>query len=265
MRSIRPKSFKRSALTAAVPALLAMMAIGVPSAAAGTETAKAPMPAAGAACPGGFCTGQDVRLMRAEVPLDRAVARVMARPAGGLGGRPTRVVELADGSGLEVDFEHHVAAATVTAALNPGVRVITGQRPAAVPLSREADSPPYWAGALITTSLGSCTSGFGIHSIYSSSIRYLLTTRHCVHLPNDTVRTGAGVVIGPLGPDSSSLDLVVISANSGPVTYDGPAIYMSGQFPKPVVAASGNAVATCSARRGRSPGHAATSASPRPV
>jgi hypothetical protein len=78
-------------LVVTLSVLLAMTAIGMPFAAAGAATATAtqatPTAGAGAAavCPGGFCTGRDLRLMRAQLPLDKAVAAI--RHPAVLGGR----------------------------------------------------------------------------------------------------------------------------------------------------------------------------------
>jgi hypothetical protein len=106
------------------------------------------------------------------------------------------------------------------------------------PGSRQADTPPYWGGALIGQANTGCSSGFGVTG-NNGAATYILTAAHC---GPGTWYTGAGVAMGstfPAGIDwTHDAELILTDAGAGNHVYDGGSIAGGTQFCKYVVGAS---------------------------
>jgi hypothetical protein len=164
-----------------------------------------------------------------------------AQPASA-GARVVSVAPMPDGSGLDVGMSgvpanvsaeqarQHVPYLSSTALS----LTVTGNV-SPVPGSRQADTPPYWGGALITQGSGACSSGFGVAG-NNGAATYILTAAHC---GPGTWSTGAGVAMGSTiqGVDWTH-DAELILTNAGNLVYDGGSIAGGTQFSKYVVGAS---------------------------
>src|SRR6266542_1391038 len=225
----------------------------------------------GAGLPAGFRSwGQ---LFAEQEVLDRAAARVRAAAGAGSGyaglrvdvightltvywkGQPTaaltrngdRVISIAafaDGSGIRVGVQRAAGPRAALAgglphlqqAVRTGAVTVFEQQPAPT-FSREADSPPHWAGALLF--LGqfgrACSSGFAVQD--RGGQPFILSAAHCGS-PGDAVTTGDDNPIGKVESVNNAYDTLVISANSDGRVYDGPGVFQPGQFSKPVLSAA---------------------------
>jgi hypothetical protein len=81
-----------------------------------------------------------------------------------------------------------------------------------VPMSRQDDSPPWYAGARTTI----CTTGF---AVTAAGISSLLFAAHC---GTQTVKDPAGQTIGTVFGTDWNTDTQLIRADSSPKTWDGP-------------------------------------------
>jgi hypothetical protein len=108
---------------------------------------------------------------------------------------------------------------------------VVAQRPAK-DYARESDTPPYYGGGLVFGRGGACSSGFAGYNP-RRNIEYLLTAAHCGGLNSDFT-DGNGEVIGTVVGENGEYDTSFIETRSAPQVFDGPPVFVSGQFIKPV-------------------------------
>jgi hypothetical protein len=84
---------------------------------------------------------------------------------------------LRDYSGLAVKVDPSIGANRARQLLKSSVPLTITERPAATPLyDRWADAPPFWGGAVITSSVATCSTGFAVTRSGTSA---MMTSRHC--------------------------------------------------------------------------------------
>ncbi|MFI8106061.1 hypothetical protein [Streptomyces sp. NPDC086023] len=152
-----------------------------------------------------------------ERALQAEAARLIRQP-GVLSAAPD-----ADGSGLTVATAGTAAADGLTASV-PLRR--TAERPA--PVSRGADTSPYWGGAR----WNGCSTGFAV--ITGTGTSAMLSAGHCAD-NGATARTGGGITMGPVSGTDKTRDTLLINATSAGRIYDGGV--GTGEFSKPVAGA----------------------------
>jgi len=151
-----------------------------------------------------------------------------------------------DGSGLSVQVTGWSAQsagtrrALVAGLAGDDVRLEVSAGPDPMAATRQADTPPYWGGALIQNASSECTSGFGVTG-NNGVATYILTAAHC---GGGTFTTGAGVTMGSSIETTWTHDaqLILTNAGAGGYVYDGASIAGGNQFAKPVAGASANHV-----------------------
>jgi hypothetical protein len=160
-----------------------------------------------------------------------------------------RVTVLPDGSGLEVGVSSADAGEQARSSFIVDIRVVVeeGFDPW---FSRRNDIPPYWGGAVVSSTTGGpCSSGFAAWRRkawleplsgprppgYDS---HMLTAEHCGGA-GATWTDGGGDSMGPSERVDRSLDSVSIRTTSAPRIYDGGA-QPGTEFSKPVVALGRN-------------------------
>ena len=180
----------------------------------------------------------------AKAELDAQVASIASDAFTGNGDRVISIAALADGSGIRVGVQRAAGPRAALAgglphlqqAVRTGAVTVFEQQPAPT-FSREADSPPHWAGALLF--LGqfgrACSSGFAVQD--RGGQPFILSAAHCGS-PGDAVTTGDDNPIGKVESVNNAYDTLVISANSDGRVYDGPGVFQPGQFSKPVLSAA---------------------------
>jgi V8-like Glu-specific endopeptidase len=137
------------------------------------------------------------------------------------------------GEPADVELTQQLAAAEADVTVIPdGVAGVTN--------SRSNDSPPYYAGARMRTTLGGyCTTGFAV-SISGGT--YMFTAGHCLHYNAtnpEKVYDGGDDLIGTTFRDNDARDIGLFTANAAGRTWDGPATEAS--FSKAVQSASASA------------------------
>ncbi|GIF70011.1 hypothetical protein Ais01nite_80460 [Asanoa ishikariensis] len=113
-----------------------------------------------------------------------------------------------DGSGLIVKVDA-VRARTLAAV---GVPVTFSVEERLRPVSRGDDGAPWSGGArIINTSIGAgCTAGYGVNTPSGPAV---LTAGHCGQ-PGNRITDGAGELIGNIGGDDNTFDVLVIPTNT---------------------------------------------------
>ncbi|OLB65399.1 MAG: hypothetical protein AUI10_06945 [Actinobacteria bacterium 13_2_20CM_2_72_6] len=189
-------------------------------------------------------TVRSARYSKAE--LD-ATTDLVAKDASATGGvRVATITQRPDASGIEVGVATAPGRFTaggpaqsarslpnLSRALDAGgVSVVAVPEPRM--FSREADTSPFWAGALIAThnNVDFCTTGFGVDDPFFGQ-QYILTAAHCA-ARGAVWQTGAGLTVGTVSFESLPNDTSFITTTPGGRFYDGPWVYQSGQFSKPV-------------------------------
>jgi hypothetical protein len=153
-----------------------------------------------------------------------------------------------DGGGLDIAVDDAIEPAARGYTFDDvagGIPVDVVVKPAFAPTSRNADSPPFWAGGRAFDPLtgNMCSTGFAVHRtfLWFETSRGILTAEHCHIGGNVNFFTGAGLLIGKADPapafNSSSgfnhTDSLYINASSDPRMWDGPV--GAGEFTKGVV------------------------------
>jgi hypothetical protein len=180
------------------------------------------------------------RYSKAELDAKADLVTQDALPA--TGARVVTVAHRPDSSGVEVGVTGGPSTAAGPGSLaaglphvrqaqsTGGVTVVAADPPSL--FSREADTPPFWAGALILNGTGACSTGFGVVDPRFSQ-QYILTAAHCG--PRGQVwTTGGGITVGTASFPSLPNDTLFIAATAAGRFYDGPGIFQAGQFSKPV-------------------------------
>ncbi|MEV7118997.1 hypothetical protein [Kitasatospora griseola] len=112
-----------------------------------------------------------------------------------------------------------VAQARTAAGATP-VRI--QESPAALPLSRWNDVPPFFVGGALGPATGShahCTSGIpGVSTV--DGRRWLVTAGHCYNV-GDTVFAAGGNLVGRVEAELPEIDSAFIEAKASRVTWDG--------------------------------------------
>jgi hypothetical protein len=162
------------------------------------------------------------------------------------GAHVVSVSPMPDGSGLDVGMSGvpaNVSAAQASQLvpyLASTVRFTVAGDVSPVADTRQADTPPFWGGALIVQGNTACSTGFGVTG-NNGAATYILTAAHC---GEGAWTTGAGDAVGntiPAGVDwGHDGELILTSAGSG--VYDGDSIAGGNQFFKTVVGASASHV-----------------------
>jgi hypothetical protein len=140
-----------------------------------------------------------------------------------------------DGQPFEVHYTGKAPAAASVQQLQvfgPGTVRFVRDRGATVSLTRNADTPPYYGGALVRNKVGAeCSTGFG--TISPNRVTYMLTAGHCVN-PNDhRMFTGAGRLVGNADQGDRDLDMAYIKTSAAPRIFDG--ALGAGEFSKLVI------------------------------
>ncbi|HEX8095805.1 trypsin-like serine protease [Jatrophihabitans sp.] len=163
-------------------------------------------------------------------------------------------IELAtDGSGLRVKSGNlDRAPAAVLAAVRhlsatTGVAIASASQVEAVHLaSRDADTSPYYGGAVTVVGNLGCTDGFSMYAT-GSTARFMLTAAHCSNfLDGQAVYTGAGSYMGTtdfiheLYDQTPSYDMGVIRLSGGQ-SNDG-RIYNTDTNSVPIVGYAANGI-----------------------
>ncbi|MEV4539363.1 RICIN domain-containing protein [Asanoa sp. NPDC049518] len=140
-----------------------------------------------------------VELLAASATLE---ARLRSDPGfHGIKARP-------DGSGLIVKVD--AVRARTLAAVDVPVTLSVEDR--LTPVSRGDDTTPWSGGArIINTSIGAgCTAGYGVNTPSGPAV---LTAGHCGE-PGNRITDGAGELIGTIGGDDNTYDVLVIPSNA---------------------------------------------------
>jgi hypothetical protein len=188
---------------------------------------------------------RDLRAMTASIERD---AGVLSAP------RILRITTATDGSGIKIGVSmpagstrpaQVLGAATVSTHLPNLAKVMAGgdvsvvtQVSATSEYLREYDVAPFWGGALLMASgnTSACSTGFAANWPAIGK-NYIITAAHCGAV-GSTWYSGGGVLEGTAEGHTTAYDALFINTTphggSQGRVYDGPGIYQSGQFSKPV-------------------------------
>ncbi len=128
----------------------------------------------------------------------------------------TLLVPQPDGSGLQGYFTDTKAAQSYTFAVP--VTVVEAPE-GTVPMSRSADTPPFWGGAVTRVPRGSCTTGF---PVIQGTTFGVLSAAHCDPAGGGLFSTPPGLTIGTSRRPVTISDSIVVPTRSAGRAYWGP-------------------------------------------
>jgi hypothetical protein len=187
-----------------------------------------------------------VRAAYSATELDAQVDLILRDARSASGGRVVSVTKYVDGRGVEVGVSGipgHQALGSGLPHLQQArragnVTVVKGEP--FIEFTREADTPPYWGGALMfrdNYSAG-CSTGFATYWPAGNE-KFLSTAGHCGTL-GSIWTSGAGSVIGRVQHKNTAHDAMFIRTAPAARIYWGPAVFFGRQSSKPVKGQSQN-------------------------